>query len=189
MKKLLVINACISAGNSRTKVLLDAFMNTRKGFETQIIDLTKNAPPAFDEKMLLRRNSDIAQNAFEGEDYTLAHTVKDADVIVIAAPYWDLSFPAVVKAFIEHIMVTNLTFKYGEDGRPIGLCKAEKFIYLTTAGGYIMKPDFGFEYLEQIFKMLGVKSSQMISAEGIDIFGADIDGILSKACDQAAGVQ
>ena len=37
-------------------------------------------------------------------------------VIVIAAPYWDLSFPAVLKTYLEQINVLGVTFDYSDDG-------------------------------------------------------------------------
>lgn len=152
MKKLLVVDACISAGKSRTRVLLDTFLEACKGFEVQTIDLANNAVCAFDADMLIKRNSNIAAGDFSGEEYAFAKAVKSADIIVLAAPYWDLSFPAAVKAFIEHIMVTNLTFGYTENGVR-GLCGATEFVYITTAGGFIGSANFGFDYLAAIFKM------------------------------------
>lgn len=183
MKKLLVIDACISAGESRTRVLLDAFLEACNGFEVQTINLKNNAVCAFDKDMLLKRNADIAADNFDGEEYNLAKAVKSADVIVLAAPYWDLSFPTVVKAFIEHIMVTNLTFGYTETGVR-GLCGATEFVYITTAGGFIGSANFGFDYLAAIFKMLGIKKAHCISAEGLDIAGFDVGGAMAKTCEE-----
>ena len=51
---------------------------------------------------------------------------KNYDIIVIGAPFWDLSFPAILKIFIENIYVTGLVTKFGENGKPVGLCKAKK---------------------------------------------------------------
>ena len=48
-----------------------------------------------------------------------------ADVIVIAAPYWDLMFPAVLKTYLENITVTGITFCYSDQGRPQSMCKAK----------------------------------------------------------------
>ena len=41
-----------------------------------------------------------------------------ADTIVIAAPFWDFSFPAALKIYIENIYVTGIVSRYGSDGRP-----------------------------------------------------------------------
>ena len=67
-----------------------------------------------------------------------------ADVIVMAAPYWDLAFPTKIRAYLEEITVSGITFRYGADGIPLGLCQAKRLIYVTTAGGPIIQ-NFGFD--------------------------------------------
>lgn len=57
----------------------------------------------------------------------------EADEIVIGAPYWDLSFPAALKIYIEHAAVMGVTFHYTEEGRCEGLCRAKHLTYITTA--------------------------------------------------------
>ena len=42
--------------------------------------------------------------------------------IVVAAPYWDLSFPSILKVYLEQICVTGLTFQYTPEGIPEILC-------------------------------------------------------------------
>ena len=37
-----------------------------------------------------------------------------ADTIVIAAPFWDLSFPAILKTYIENIYVTGIVSRYSK---------------------------------------------------------------------------
>ena len=46
-----------------------------------------------------------------------------SDIIVVAAPYWDLSFPSVLKVFFEHINILKLVFDYSDKGEivPLGL--------------------------------------------------------------------
>ena len=51
-----------------------------------------------------------------------ARQFAEADQIVIAAPFWDLSFPAILKAYMEQITVSGITFEY-INGRPCGRCK------------------------------------------------------------------
>ena len=40
--------------------------------------------------------------------FDLASQFQQADEIVIAAPYWDLSFPAILKLYLENIYVTGV---------------------------------------------------------------------------------
>ena len=56
-----------------------------------------------------------------------------ADAIVLAAPLWDLSFPALLKVYIENVSVENITFGCGEAGC-YGICQARRMVFLTTRG-------------------------------------------------------
>lgn len=111
-----------------------------------------------------------------------AHQFAQADHIVIAAPYWDLSFPSLLKLYIEYICVCGITFCYDEHG-VVPLCQAKTLTYITTSGGEIY-PDFnlGFDYLSKVSKsMFGIKNTQFLSAQNLDIFGADVDKIMTEA--------
>lgn len=44
--------------------------------------------------------------------FKYAHEFANADLIVIAAPFWDLSIPALLKVYIENIAVDGITFEY-----------------------------------------------------------------------------
>ena len=105
-----------------------------------------------------------------------------ADIIVIAAPYWDLSFPAVLKNYVENINIPGLAFQYDEEGKPIGLCNAKDLIYITTAGGKIVSDEYGFGYIKELAqKFHGIKNVHYIEAEKLDIIGANVEEILQKA--------
>ena len=111
----------------------------------------------------------------------MAKQFANADVIVIGAPYWDLMFPAVLKNYFEKITVNGLTFAYGENGIPMGLCKGKKLIYVTTSGGPIIY-NFGYDYVSAIAKnFYGINDVQLIKAEGLDVYGADVLQIMEKA--------
>lgn len=68
--------------------------------------------------------------------FCYANQFKAADVIVIAAPYWDLSFPSLLKVYLEHVAIVGITFGYEESGS-VGYCHGDKIVYLSTCGGYI----------------------------------------------------
>ena len=75
-----------------------------------------------DEAYLRKRDELIAARSFDDDMFALARQFAEADRVVIAAPYWDLSFPAVLKQYIEAINVSGITFEYTEEGFPRGLC-------------------------------------------------------------------
>jgi FMN-dependent NADH-azoreductase len=90
-------------------------------------------------------------------------------------------FPALLKIYFENITVNGITFTYSEKGIPQSLCKARRLIYVTTSGGPKFQ-HFGFEYTSAIAKtFFGIKCVECVSAEGLDIQGANVEEILKKA--------
>jgi FMN-dependent NADH-azoreductase len=129
--------------------------------------------------MKIRDDAHSAQD-FSNDIFNLAKQFARADIIVIAAPYWDLMFPAVVKNYFEKVTVNGLTFAYGQNEIPYGLCNANRLIYVTTAGGPIIH-DFGYEYSTALAKnFYGIKNVQCVKAQGLDIYGADVAKIIEE---------
>ena len=105
-----------------------------------------------------------------------------ADTVLIAAPHRDLSFPAALKAYIEAVNVAGIAFRYSPEGLPIGLCKASRLYYISTAGGPVTAPVYGYGYVEAMAKTFwGIPDVYCVQADGLDIVGADVEGILSAA--------
>lgn len=112
-----------------------------------------------------------------------------ADKYIIAAPLWNLSIPAILKAYIDYISVPGITFKYTEQGA-VGLCSGKKAIYIAARGGeYSQGPfapyEMGERYLRTIFGFLGITDFTTISAEKLDVYGENVDAIIEKAISQA----
>ena len=174
--KILYINACLRE-DSRTKDLSCHLLGRLDGKITEI-DLYKENIAPLGEKDLEKRNL----NDISGEEFKYARQFKDADIIVIAAPFWDLSFPSVLKIYLENILVSGITFEYSQDGIPTGQCNAKKLYYITTSGGYIGKNNLGFDYVKSLAEnFLAIDDIYFCSAEGLDIFGADTKAILNEA--------
>ena len=180
MDKILLINACVRPG-SRTRQLAEAVLEKLNGTieEVRLYDraLTALGPEGIEKRELAAQNQD-----FSDPEFDLAKQFAAADHIVVAAPYWDLMFPGVLKLYLENITVTGITFRYGSDGKPKSLCRAKAMDYITTSGGYIGQNDFGFSYISALAKnFFGIQMVRRYAAEGLDIFGNDPEEILRKA--------
>jgi len=179
-KKVLFINACVRE-QSRTRRLADCLLSGMSGEITEI-KLSDIVFPETDEAFLKQRDTLIAKQEYYSPVFSLAGEFAAADVIVIAAPFWDLSFPAALKQSFEQIIINGITFHYTEEGIPEGLCKAEKLYYVTTAGGMIYSDEYGFGYVKALAQAFyGIPDVIQIKAEGLDIAGADVEGILKEA--------
>ena len=179
-KVLLYINAC-ARKDSRTAQLADALISKMKmpyeGLRLYEIDF-----PETDEKFLNLRDSLTENGDFQNPLFDLARRFSQAECIVISAPYWDFSFPAVLKQYLEQINVVGITFKYSDSGVPVGLCRAKKLYYVTTAGGNFVPDDFGFGYVKALAQnFYGIGDVRLLKATGLDIDGADVNGIMRSA--------
>ena len=187
MNNILFINAC-ARKDSRTKELANVVLSKLKGKITEINLLKENLKPLSEEDINLRFSL-TAKKDFSNPIFDKARQFSAADIIVIAAPFYDYSFPAVLKIYIENINVSGIVFKYNEKGEIEGLCKAKKVIYTTTAGGPILNNDFGYGYIKYLCNnFYGIKDTTFIKAEGLDIWGADIPAIMQKAKKEAAQI-
>ncbi len=134
------------------------------------------------EEVLARRTAWVAKKNFADPLFLPAKEFAAANCIVIAAPFWDLSFPSLLKLYIEHINIAGVSFAYHADGRPYGLCNAKKLYYVTTAGGPIINDTYGFGYIRALAQnFYGIPHVYCIKAENLDIDGADVQHILCQA--------
>jgi len=174
---VLFINACVRK-ESRTKRLADCFLSKLNQPYKEIC-LHKIDFPVFDEEFLNRRDRLIMEKDFSNPMFELAKQFAEADSIVIAAPFWDFSFPAVVKQFFEQINILGITFRYTPEGAVEGLCKAKSLTYITTAGGTVMPEEYGFGYVKALAQnFYGISDVRLIKATGLDIIGADAEAII-----------
>ena len=176
---ILFVNACVRR-QSRTLRLAKRLLNNLNG-DIKEVRLEEVSFHVVDEAFIERREFLKNTGKYDDPMFDLAKDFANADTIVIAAPYYDLSFPAMLKQYFEQINVLGLTFTYSEAGIPKGLCRAKNLYYITTAGGPILSDDFGFGYVKALANTFyGIKDVYQIKAEGLDVIGADVDSILSS---------
>ena len=101
--------------------------------------------------------------------FDFADRFRRANYIVISAPYWDLSFPSLLKVFFEHICVCGITFAYDENGVEKGLCRCKELTYITTCGGYLGNYNLGYTYIKGLCGLFGIESTTEYALEGLDV--------------------
>lgn len=179
----LYIDACVRA-DSRTRRLADCLLS-QLGGKTETLRLETLSFPAVDEAFLDRRYALIDAGRLDAPDFALARQFAAASRIVIAAPYWDLSFPAILKQYFEQINILGVTFQYTPQGEPQGLCRAKQLFYLTTAGGCFVPEEYGFGYVKALARSFyGIPEVQLFQAVGLDIEGADPERLLARTMEQ-----
>lgn len=168
MSKLLFINACIRE-DSKTKILADAILEKWDGEVIEVPLGDGKVKPLTTEslkkRMKLRETQDYSDDIF-----ALARQFKEADTVLIAAPYWDFSIPAALKAYIENICIEGLTFELKEDGSYRTLCDIDRLVIVTTIGGVKQEITYGIEYIKAVFRsFFNVKKINSYKAEGLDL--------------------
>ena len=186
-RPILFINACVRKA-SRTRQLAEQLL-TRLQQPYAEIRLHEMTFPVVNEDFLAQRDRQIAAGEFQSPVFDLARQFAEAETVVIAAPYWDLSFPAALKQYLEQINVVGLTFRYTQEGVPLGLCRAGRLFFVTTAGGNYVPEEFGFGYIRALARnYYDIDDIRLIQAAGLDLEGADTDALVSAAAEAISGM-
>ena len=185
--KLLFVNACMRGEESRTLKLcrkyIETFMTSKEDEEWVLeeVDLNETDVKMLDREMLLKRDRLMTEGNTDDSMFDLAKQLMSVDHVLIGAPYWDLAFPAKLKAYLEQCCVTGLTFIYNEKGIPEGQCQAKDLTYVTTSGGVNGDFNFGYDYIKGLCLLFGIGSTHFVAAEGLDIWGCDVDNVMAEA--------
>ncbi|MBR2638941.1 MAG: NAD(P)H-dependent oxidoreductase [Oscillospiraceae bacterium] len=172
MKKLLYIDSCIRSELSRTKRIATPIvekLKERYDVETITINELELNPVQYDE------NRRRAGGTVSEEAICWANKIKEADRIVIAAPFWDMSIPAALKTFFELCSLFGVTFD-SNDKTCFGLCKAENAMFITTRGMEIKTCDpleQATPYLKALFWLWGIKGFEVVARENFDYLPAE----------------
>ena len=172
---ILFIDACARKG-SRSRELAEAALSyiSEEDPEVEKVCLYDCDLKPLTENMIEARNDALNKNDYSGEIFNLSRQFAGADIIIMAVPYWDLSFPAILKLYLEAVSVNGVTFTYDDKGVPHGMCKATKLYYVTTAGGEIALTR----------GLFGVADTKCIRAVGLDMENVDARRVLENAKSQ-----
>lgn len=180
---ILFINACVRK-ESRTERLAKCLLSkwNEPYLEVRLADIDF---PVTNEEYLAKRDQLILSRDMTNPMFSLANQFAAADRIVIAAPFWDLSFPASLKQYLEQINVLGITFTYTPEGIPQGLCSAQELFYVMTAGGEFVPEEYGYGYVKALAQnYYGIPEVSLIQAVGLDLDGADPEQILKESMEK-----
>ena len=197
MAQLLFVDACVRGERSRTLGLARAFLEEyhRLHPEVQIAQrnlMQERLEPQYPE-ILAERDALWQAGRLDQPMFGPARQFAAADRIVIAAPFWDLSYPAILKIYLERISVANITFGYDAEGKNVGLCRAKKLLLITTRGGNFSLPETrwmesGARHIQALCGMYGIPEFLLICAEGLDDVRNDQASLLAAAANEAVAL-
>ena len=186
-KKLLYISVNskpenLSSSKMVARKFINKFLERNGNFKVEEVDLYKEHIPRLEYQYFKDRNCVITEEdakKLPEKDQKEIRKIRNlcdqfisAQMYVIAAPMWSLSFPAPLKEYIDCIVQEEKTISYEKGKKPKGLLddKERAVVYIQSSGGnipWILDPimDKGENYVAQIMKAMGIKNVQELKVD------------------------
>ena len=108
----------------------------------------------------------------------LIQELERADIVVISTPMHNLTVPATLKVWIDHIVRARRTFKMSKAGK-VGLLQDRPVFVAIASGGRFsgdraQQPDFLTPYLKAILAVIGLHDLTFFSVQGT---GSGLDAV------------
>lgn len=187
MKKLLYITVNtkpeeMSSSKTVGRKLVNSILKKHPSMVIEEVDLYKEHIPQLKYSYFESRSAIVNQEALSKLPTNEQEEVKQiiklcdqfiaADVYVLAAPMWSLSFPAPLKEYLDCVIQANKTIAF-DDQKPYGLLndKPRIFIYVQSSGGnipWIIRPALnkGLNYVHDIVKFIGIGKFDELLVDG-----------------------
>lgn len=187
MKKLLyiIVNSKpenLSASRTVSREFVNKFLESHNDYELEELNLYDCHIPRLEYEYFTKRNCMVDKEGFNKLDekqkqevhkiVKLTDQFKEADLYVVAAPMWSLSFPSPLKEYIDCIVMDGKTINITED-KVEGLLndKVRSMVYVQSSGGkipWMLKPilNKGLNYFEGIVKLMGIKDFKELLVDG-----------------------
>ena len=205
MKKLLYISVNskpedLSASKTVARAFINKFLDKNKDFEVEELDLYKEHIPRLEYQYFEKRNCIINEDDAKKLDDKGQEEVRkiralcdqfiSANVYVIAAPMWTLSFPAPLKEYIDCIMQDQKTIKFeGKKIEPLLNDKPRTMVYIQSSGAnvpWVLRPilNKGLNYVEDVIKFMGIKKFEELLVDGTGFTKKEQHEAINKAIDK-----
>ncbi|MHB9107447.1 MAG: FMN-dependent NADH-azoreductase [Armatimonadota bacterium] len=207
MARLLHVLAHPEPDNSRTGRIASAFLRHYAElhpeddilpldlYNQQIPFISSDHLAAFRKHRMPEAMTDRERLAWE-EVTAHVRQFSEADKYLVTAPLWNFTVPAILKAYLDLIVVAGQTFRYDPSGVPVGLLTGRRMALVTTCGGACSAPaaiggEMSIRYLRAIFGFIGIEVVGELVAEGTNLLPADeaekaLDEIIARARTLAA---
>ena len=108
-----------------------------------------------------------------------------ADCVIIGTPMHNFTLPSSLKAWIDHVVRIDRTFRSTRQGK-IGLLRDRPVIVVMAQGGFCgdappLQPDHLAPDLRAILKTIGIDRVEFLRLEGLSRGDAQVEAALSSA--------
>ncbi len=135
------------AGEATSKQLAEAFLKAVKekqpGASVTEVDLYAKPPPYYDYETYRHFWYPVFEPSFKASDkekqaaeYSLAQCklFKQAELLVLTTPMWNFGVPAILKAWLDQVLMPNITFSVGPTGFT-PMHRIRRAVVLASSGG------------------------------------------------------
>ncbi len=167
--KILQIKSSIlgenSTSNKYSTKLIESFLNEHDS--VIIRDVALNPVTQLSGEVLGQLSNQDSLVAKEHNN--LIEEIKQADIVVIGAPMYNFSIPATLKNYFDAITKAGITFKYNEQGQPVGFLTNKKTYVIISRGGKYKEQGITFQedYLKMQLGFIGLTDVKFIFVEGL----------------------
>lgn len=187
MKKILYITVNskpeeLSASKTVGRAFVNRFLERHNDFTLEELNLYDSHIPRLEYQYFEKRNAMIREEDFNKLDkkqqeevhkiVKLTDQFKEADMYVIAAPMWSLSFPSPLKEYMDCVVMDGKTISITEN-RIDGLLddKPRGMVYIQSSGGNIpwmlrVVMNKGLNYVLDIMGTMGIKRVEELLVDG-----------------------
>lgn len=177
---------------SHTASLLDHFLDRSAGRGTSThLDLLQQPPPVFDQVSIdayVRRNYlqetvSAADQAVLAPFDALVEQLRAADILVLACPMHNFSFPGLVKSYFDAVMLKHATWTIDASGYR-GLMGGRRALTLSASGGPYLDPPSPRDHLTSLARLelgfMGYDPIKTLLADGMNLDDARREASLAR---------
>ncbi|WOO86420.1 NAD(P)H-dependent oxidoreductase [Mollicutes bacterium LVI A0039] len=160
MQTLIVDGTGRHEQDSKTKYLANRVIEKLNLHDYQTVDLYNTELP-FVTKDIIKSWSTLENDTIALQ---LLNQFEQSDQIIFIYPTWNWSVPAIVRAYMDLIIISGRTFKYNSQGKSYGCLTDKRVILISTTGGKtyprviasILKAQSGDNYMKQVLGTIGI---------------------------------
>src|SRR5882672_9499198 len=193
MKQLLIVHGSPMRTTSFSRKIAERavalLQSHHSGLNVVRRDLAADHVPHLNEAAIAAMRPAPGQSGVDTSVLSYSNMLVDelvaADALVLSAPMHNFGISSQLKAYIDNIVRLGRTFRYGENGRPVGLLGGKPALIVVARGGvYSSGPlanlDFQESYLRTILGFIGV-NPEFVRVEGTAFGDVASAAALAKA--------
>jgi FMN-dependent NADH-azoreductase len=202
MKKLLYITANskpehLSTSKTVGREFVNRFLEKNPDYGVEELNLYSEHIPEVNHRIFTHRGEPASgeqYNNLSREDKKEVDRINQlcdqflkADVYVVAAPMWSISFPSILKRYVDCVVIKDRTIKISQE-EVVGLLgdKTRNMVYIQSSGGVYpkllnWKINHGVDYFHDLFKFLGVDKFEKVLVQGTGDEDVGIENAKVKA--------